>query len=153
MEQGKPVPNEILIGLLQQKIGEPDCVGKGWLLDGFPRTGAQAEAMLRAGIAADAFVVLGGFEKEPSCLVERCAQRRLDPATGRVYNLTSSLPEQEEAKERLISGDDTEERIKMRIKAFEEHTAAITGSFASIRKDVDAAHAQGPRSGGGLAFG
>jgi adenylate kinase family enzyme len=68
MEQGKLVPDEVIIGAVKERLALPDCQEKGWLLDGFPRTGAQAEALRSAGLNADVFLFLAVPDAE---LVER----------------------------------------------------------------------------------
>lgn len=144
MEQGTAVPPELLITMLRQKLAEPHCQAQGWLLDGFPRTGAQAKAMAQAGLTGNVTLLLTGFEGRSDLLVERCRQRRLDPETGQVYNLASNLaPSSEEVQERLVRGDDAEEKVQGRIKAFEQHAVAIAAAFEDTRRDVDGTSPQG----------
>ena len=75
MDAGKLVPDEIMIGIVKDRLIEPDCVKSGWLLDGFPRTPAQAEALVNAGISADCFIFLN---VPHDILVERVVGRRTD---------------------------------------------------------------------------
>jgi adenylate kinase len=58
MDAGKLVPDEVIIGIVKDRFEESDCVESGWLLDGFPRTPAQAEALANAGVSADCFIFL-----------------------------------------------------------------------------------------------
>jgi adenylate kinase len=75
--------------MVKAKLSEPEVKAKGWLLDGFPRTAAQAKAMADIGIKADAFVQL---EVPDSVLVERICLRRTDPVTGKIYHLKFNPP-------------------------------------------------------------
>jgi adenylate kinase len=68
-----------MIGVVVERLGKPDCTEKGWLLDGFPRTRAQADALSAAGYHPDQFIFLDVPDK---LLVERVVGRRTDPETG-----------------------------------------------------------------------
>eukprot|EP00636_Phaeomonas_parva_P018800 CAMPEP_0118874334 /NCGR_PEP_ID=MMETSP1163-20130328/15823_1 /TAXON_ID=124430 /ORGANISM="Phaeomonas parva, Strain CCMP2877" /LENGTH=126 /DNA_ID=CAMNT_0006809721 /DNA_START=99 /DNA_END=475 /DNA_ORIENTATION=- len=72
MESGQLVSDEIIIGIIKDRLAETDCQTKGWLLDGFPRTRAQADALAEAGITADIFLLL---DVPDSALVERVVGR------------------------------------------------------------------------------
>jgi adenylate kinase len=76
---GKLVPDDVIIGVVVERLGKPDCTEKGWLLDGFPRTRAQADALSAAGYHPDQFIFLDVPDK---LLVERVVGRRTDPETG-----------------------------------------------------------------------
>jgi adenylate kinase len=89
MSKGALVPDHVVIGMVKAKLSEPEVKAKGWLLDGFPRTAAQAKAMADIGIKADAFVQL---EVPDSVLVERICLRRTDPVTGKIYHLKFNPP-------------------------------------------------------------
>eukprot|EP00961_Rhodomonas_salina_P223353 3020394-Rhodomonas_salina.1 len=69
MKAGALVPDELIIDIVKDRLAQEDCATKGWLLDGFPRTGAQAEALKSAGIEASHFVLL---DVPDEILVERC---------------------------------------------------------------------------------
>ena len=69
MTKGALVPDELIIDIVKDRLAQPDCARKGWLLDGFPRTGVQAEAMKKAGITADHFILLNVPDQ---VLTERC---------------------------------------------------------------------------------
>ena len=90
MSQGKLVPDEVIIGAVKERLAQPDCQQKGWLLDGFPRTGAQAQALVDAGIHADTFIFLDVPDED---LIERVVGRRADPVTGKIYHMKFSPPE------------------------------------------------------------
>lgn len=82
------------------------------MLDGFPRTQAQAKALEEAGVKADCFLFLNVPD---DVLVERVVGRRTDPVTGKIYHMTFSPPESDEVASRLEQrSDDTEEKVKVR---------------------------------------
>lgn len=94
------MPDDVIIGIVKDRLKMSDCKRKGWLLDGFPRTGVQAEAMAKAGICADKCIFL---EVPNDILVERCEGRRTDPETGAIYHLKFNPPPNDPAvKKRLI---------------------------------------------------
>ncbi|GMH51027.1 hypothetical protein TL16_g10037 [Triparma laevis f. inornata] len=130
MNEGKLVTDEIIIGIIVERLAKPDCLEKGWLLDGFPRTRAQADALAGAGITADIFVFL---DVPDEILVERVVGRRTDPETGKIYHMTFSPPEDDEIEARLTQrGDDTEEKVKVRLEGFHSNIAAIIDVYHLI---------------------
>ncbi|KAL3792397.1 hypothetical protein ACHAWO_000978 [Cyclotella atomus] len=135
MDAGKLVPDEVIIGVVKDRLEESDCVECGWLLDGFPRTPAQAEALASAGVTADCFIFLNVPDE---VLVERVVGRRTDPETGKIYHMTFSPPEDEEILARLEQrSDDTEEKVKVRLEQFHANVEAVKGSYTDIAVEVD----------------
>jgi len=135
MDSGKLVPDEVIIGVVKDRLDESDCVESGWLLDGFPRTPAQAEALADAGVSADCFIFLNVPD---DVLVERVVGRRTDPETGKIYHMTFSPPEDEEILARLEQrSDDTEEKVKVRLEQFHANVDAVKGSYTDIAVEVD----------------
>eukprot|EP01006_Ploeotia_vitrea_P046339 TRINITY_DN67017_c6_g2_i1.p2 TRINITY_DN67017_c6_g2~~TRINITY_DN67017_c6_g2_i1.p2 ORF type:complete len:227 (-),score=133.93 TRINITY_DN67017_c6_g2_i1:29-688(-) len=135
MDKGELVPDEVIIGLVKEKLSSDECKEKGWLLDGFPRTKAQADALKEAGIIADAFVLL---DVPDEVLVERVIGRRTDPETGKIYHVKFNPPPSEEVANRLTQrSDDTEEAIKVRIAAFKRNCDAILGCYTDILTKLD----------------
>ncbi|GMI04639.1 hypothetical protein TrVE_jg1404 [Triparma verrucosa] len=134
MEAGELVSDEVIIGAVKERLAQQDCKTKGWLLDGFPRTRAQADALASAGITCDSFV----FLKVPDeILVERVVGRRTDPDTGKIYHLKFSPPPTEEIKKRLTHrADDTEEKVKVRLQAFHENVNSIASCYTSTMFEV-----------------
>lgn len=116
-------------------MAEDDCSKNGWLLDGFPRTQAQAKALEDAGITADCFL----FLKVPDeVLIERVVGRRTDPETGKIYHMTFSPPEDEKVKERLVQrSDDTEEKAEVRLEQFHANVDAVKDSYSDISVSID----------------
>jgi len=135
MDAGKLVPDEVIIGVVKDRLNESDCAENGWLLDGFPRTPAQADALAEAGISADSFIFLNVPDES---LIERVVGRRTDPVTGKIYHMTFSPPDDEEILARLEQrSDDTEEKVKVRLEQFHANVEAVKGSYSEIAFEVD----------------
>ena len=114
---------------------EEDCKSKGWLLDGFPRTQAQAQALADAGISGDCFIMLNVPNE---VLVERVVGRRTDPVTGDIYHMTFSPPTDPEVLGRLVQrSDDTEEKVKVRLEQYHANVEAVKGSYTDISVEID----------------
>ena len=90
MEKGELVPDELLIPLVADGLSATE---EGWLLDGFPRTQPQAQALKDSGVVPDVLLVLDVPDEE---LTGRCVDRRLDPISGKIYHLKNNPPEDEE---------------------------------------------------------
>ncbi|RME28384.1 MAG: adenylate kinase [Deltaproteobacteria bacterium] len=125
MSAGELVPDEVIIGMVRERIQEPDCA-RGFLLDGFPRTLPQAEALdaalSEAGIALDHVLVL---EVPDELIVQRITGRRMDPETGEIYHLEFKPPPPEIADRLVHRKDDTEEACRARLEAYHRQTAPI----------------------------
>lgn len=125
MKRGDLVPDEVVIGMVIERIGKPDAA-KGFILDGFPRTRAQAEAldvaMAKASIALDAVVLI---EVADDLIVERVTGRRSDPETGKIYHLKFSPPPADVADRLVHRKDDTEEAVRARLSKYHGETAPI----------------------------
>ena len=115
MKAGKLVPDEVVIGMILERIAKPDCAA-GFMLDGFPRTAPQAEALdaaLRAaGVELDAVVLI---EVPDALLEERAVGRRSDPETGAIYHLKYNPPPPDIAARLVHRKDDTIEAVQTRI--------------------------------------
>ncbi|MDY6891072.1 MAG: adenylate kinase, partial [Pseudomonadota bacterium] len=90
MDAGGLVSDEIIIGLVKQRIAEPDCAN-GFLFDGFPRTLPQADALKDAGVVIDAVVEIDVDDAE---IIKRMSGRRVHPASGRSYHVEFNPPQQ-----------------------------------------------------------
>lgn len=135
MDAGKLVPDEVIIGVVKDRLNEEDCRTKGWLLDGFPRTKAQADALAECGVTADCFIFL---DVPDEVLVERVVGRRTDPETGKIYHMTFSPPDDDEVTQRLVQrSDDTEEKVKVRLEQFHTNVDAVSGCYTDISVDID----------------
>ncbi|GAB0489821.1 hypothetical protein MMPV_001046 [Pyropia vietnamensis] len=130
MDAGKLVPDDVVIGMIVERLRDDDVAARGWLLDGFPRTGAQAAALAEAGVVPNAVLKLNvGVDT----LVRRVTGRRSDPETGKVYHLEFAPPPNDEVAARLICrSDDTAEKVRVRVAAFEEHASAIAGQYPNM---------------------
>jgi len=135
MDAGKLVPDDVIIGVVKDRLSEKDCMQNGWLLDGFPRTAAQADALAQSGICADCFIFLNVPDE---ILVERVVGRRTDPETGKIYHMTFSPPEDKAILDRLEQrSDDTEEKVKVRLEQFHTNVEAVKGSYSDISVEID----------------
>ena len=130
MDRGELVPDEIVIGIVKERLKQPDCE-KGFLLDGFPRTIKQAEAldeMLKElGKKIDAVIYIDVPEEE---VVKRIAYRRVCRNCGAVYNLIYSPPKEDNkcdkcGGELYQRDDDREEVVRQRFKVYMENTAPL----------------------------
>jgi len=135
MDSGKLVPDEVIINLIQDRMSEDDCKNCGWLLDGFPRTKVQADALKAGGVKADCFIFLNVPDEE---LVKRVCGRRTDPVTGQIYHTEYNPPPVGEIADRVTQrSDDTEEKVKVRLAAFHDNVAAVKGEFKDISVEID----------------
>lgn len=136
MDSGRLVPDEVIIGVVKERLKESDCQERGWLLDGFPRTQAQAQALANSGVEADCFLFLNVPDE---VLVERVVGRRTDPETGKIYHLTFAPPPDDAAVISRLQhrSDDTEEKVKVRLQQFHANVNAVKDSYADISVSVD----------------
>ena len=137
LDGGGVVPEEMLVELLVARVQATDCVQRGWVLDGFPRTPAEAEMVLAAGVQCDKLVVL---EVEDEVAQARSASRKTDPETGVTYNMDESPPESEEVLARLVTrNDDTEENMVERLDLFHQAVDGVLAHFADVSLSVNGA--------------
>ena len=120
MEAGLLVPDEVIIGLISERLQEPDAVS-GLLLDGYPRTIAQAEAL--AEVAKVSLVI--SIEVPDEAIVERIVGRRMDPETGMIYHIRFNPPPTEISTRVVQRKDDTEDTVRNRLLAYYEQTAPL----------------------------
>ena len=125
MKAGQLVPDEVVIGLVRERLA-PSDTEKGFRLEGFPRTVPQAEALSEAlktdGVELDAVLLL---EVPDSLIVERIVGRRSDPETGAIYHLTFNPPPADVIDRLVHRKDDTEEAVRSRLEAYHQMTAPI----------------------------
>lgn len=130
MKSGGLVPDEVVIGMAIERIGEADAE-KGFMLDGFPRTRPQAEALdaalAAAGVELDAVVLI---EVPDALIVERITGRRTDPETQRIYHLKFDPPPAEVEGRLVQRKDDTEEACRTRLEKYENETSPIIPFYA-----------------------
>ena len=135
MDSGALVSDDIIIGLVKERLTQPDCA-PGYLFDGFPRTIPQAEAMKDAGVALDYVLEIAVPD---SAIVDRMSGRRVHPASGRVYHVTHNPPKvagkDDVTGEDLIQrDDDKEETVKFRLKVYHDQTEVLLGYYGDLAK-------------------
>jgi len=133
MASGGLVSDEIIIGLVKERITESDCAN-GFLFDGFPRTIPQAEALLEAGVVIDHVMEIAVDDEE---IVSRLSGRRVHEASGRIYHVTYSPPKQagidDETGEPLIQrADDTEETVRKRLQVYHDQTEPLVAFYSKL---------------------
>ena len=139
MKAGKLVPDEVVIGMILERITKADCA-QGFMLDGFPRTRPQAaaldQALREAGVQLDAVVLI---EVPDALLEERAVGRRTDPETGTIYHLKYNPPPAEIAGRLVHRKDDTKDAVTTRIQKYHSETAPIVPFYMDqgILKRVD----------------
>lgn len=132
MDAGKLVSDDIIIGLVKERVKEADCKN-GYLLDGFPRTIPQADAMKENGIDVDYVVEIDVEDNE---IIQRLSGRRVHPSSGRTYHLIYNPPKVEgkddETGEDLVQRpDDSEETVKDRLKVYHDQTRPLVDYYSS----------------------
>jgi adenylate kinase len=139
MKAGTLVPDDIVIGMILERIQKPDAAA-GFMLDGFPRTTPQAkaldEALTKAGLALDAVVLM---EVPDELIIERVTGRRTDPVTGTIYHLTYNPPPANIADRVQQRKDDTHEVCTERLAKYHSETTPIVPFYEAkgILKRVD----------------
>jgi adenylate kinase len=141
MDEGKLVSDELIIGLVKERITQADCAG-GFLLDGFPRTIPQADAMKDAGIKVDHVIE---FDVNDEVIVERMSGRRVHPGSGRVYHLRYNPPKVEgkddETGEGLaIRPDDQEQTVRKRLGIYHDQTKPLVDYYTELASTGDCAY-------------
>lgn len=126
MESGGLVSDEIIMALVKERLKQPDCAN-GFLLDGFPRTIVQAEALKESGIFLDHVVEIVADDEE---IIQRISGRRIHQPSGRVYHIINHPPQ--EAGKDDITGepliqrdDDKEDTIRKRLEVYKNQTAPL----------------------------
>ncbi|OQY08434.1 MAG: adenylate kinase [Desulfobacteraceae bacterium 4572_123] len=140
MDTGGLVSDDIIIGLVKERIKEPDCKN-GFLFDGFPRTIPQADAMKDAGVSIDAVVDIDVPDEE---IIRRMGGRRVHLASGRTYHLIFNPPREEgrddETGEPLIQrDDDMEETVRKRLDVYHAQTEPLIDYYKKWKASGDAA--------------
>ena len=130
MDSGGLVPDDVIIGLVKERIKESDCA-KGFLFDGFPRTIPQADAMKEAGVGIDAVVEIDVPDGE---IIKRMSGRRVHLASGRTYHVLYNPPKvdgkDDETGEDLIQrDDDKEETVRKRLEVYHAQTEPLVDYY------------------------
>lgn len=132
MDAGGLVSDEIIIGLVQDRLKQPDC-SKGYLFDGFPRTIPQADALKQAHVALDFVIEIAVPEAD---IIDRMSGRRVHPASGRSYHLRFNPPKVAEhddlTGEPLVQrDDDKEETVRHRLKVYRDQTRPLVDYYSN----------------------
>jgi adenylate kinase len=138
MDRGELVSDDIIIGLVKERIQSPDCQ-KGFLFDGFPRTIPQAEAMKTAGVRIEHVVELA---VDDSVIIERMSGRRMHQASGRTYHVKYNPPKvagkDDVTGEALIQrDDDKEETVRKRLDVYHSQTEPLVAYYAKWAEKGD----------------
>ena len=131
MDAGKLVPDEVIIGIINERLQEPDCAN-GFILDGVPRTIAQAEALEKAGIKFDDVI---SIEISDEVIMERMSGRRVCESCGASYHLVAVPPKQEgicdKCGGKLVQRkDDAPETVKARLEVYHRETEPLKAFYA-----------------------
>lgn len=130
MDAGQLVSDDIIIGLVKERLKQPDCAN-GYLFDGFPRTIAQADAMKDSGVAIDYVLEI---DVPDEMILERMTGRRSHPASGRVYHVKFNPPKVADVDdvtgEPLIQRDDDKaETVQKRLEVYHNQTEVLLGYY------------------------
>lgn len=133
MDAGQLVSDDLIIGLVQERVKEDDCK-EGFLLDGFPRTIPQANAMLEVGIDVDHVVEL---QVDDEVIVKRMAGRRVHPGSGRVYHVEYNPPKVEgkddvTGENLAIRPDDEESTVRKRLGIYHDQTEPLVAFYQDL---------------------
>lgn len=132
MDEGKLVPDELTVALVKDRIAQPDCVN-GFLLDGFPRTIPQADALKEAGVKID-FVL--EFDVADEVIVERMSGRRVHQPSGRTYHVVYNPPKVEgkddvTGEDLIIRQDDKPETVLERLAIYHKQTKPLIAYYSA----------------------
>lgn len=130
MDAGQLVSDELIIGLVKERVAQDDCK-PGFLLDGFPRTIPQADAMKENGIAVDHVLEFDVPDEE---IVKRMAGRRVHSGSGRTYHIVYNPPKVEgkddvTGEDLVVRDDDKEETVRARLGVYHEQTAPLINYY------------------------
>jgi len=139
MDAGQLVSDDIIIGLVKERLKEPDA-RNGYLFDGFPRTIPQAEAMRNSGVDLDYVLEIAVDNGE---IIQRMSGRRVHPASGRTYHIVFNPPKvpgkDDVTGEPLIQrDDDKEETVRKRLEVYEQQTRPLVDYYAKWASQGDA---------------
>jgi adenylate kinase len=139
MDAGALVSDDIIIGLVKERLQQPDCAN-GFLFDGFPRTIAQADAMKAADVKLDAVLEI---DVPDSAIIDRMSGRRVHMASGRSYHLQYNPPKvaglDDVSGEPLIQrDDDKEETVRKRLEVYQNQTRPLVAYYADWAATGDA---------------
>lgn len=140
MDSGGLVSDDIIIGLVKERIKEPDCE-KGFLFDGFPRTIPQADALKDAGVTIDAVVDIDVPDEE---IIKRMSGRRVHLSSGRTYHVVFNPPKVEgkddaTGEDLIQRDDDQEETVRKRLDVYHAQTEPLVNYYKNWEKSGNSA--------------
>ena len=135
MDQGMLVPDDVIIGIVGERVAQADCAN-GFILDGMPRTIPQAQALEDNGIQVDCVV---SIEIDDAVIEPRMTGRRVCGSCGSSYHITANPPKLEGTCDAcgaplVIRKDDTPETVRHRLKVYHEQTEALKGFYEKLGK-------------------
>ena len=135
VESGRLVPDEVIIGIVNERLAEPDCTN-GYILDGMPRTIPQAEALVEGGVEIDWAL---SIEIADETIVERMSGRRTCPDCGASYHVVNSPSKVEGVCDKcgaalVIRADDQPETVKARLATYHQETEPLKDFYAKLGK-------------------
>jgi adenylate kinase len=135
MDAGGLVSDDLIIGLIKDRLSQPDCVN-GVLFDGFPRTIPQAEALLKAGLEIDHVLEIAVDDEE---IVQRMSGRRVHEGSGRIYHVQHNPPKIEGVDdvtgEPLVQRkDDVEETVRHRLSVYHSQTKPLVAFYSELSR-------------------
>ncbi len=137
VESGRLVPDDVIIGIIQERLAQPDCAN-GYILDGVPRTIPQAEAMEKMGVVIDKAL---SIEVEDDTIVERMSGRRTCKSCSRTFHVVSNPPKKEGVcdfcgGELGVRKDDAPETVRARLATYHRDTEPLKAFYAERGKLV-----------------
>ena len=134
MDAGKLVPDEVVNGLVAERLAQPDCE-KGFIMDGFPRTVVQAktldEILAKLGKKIEKVIALNVPDSD---IIERITGRRTSKLTGKIYHIKFNPPVDEKEKDLVQRADDTEEVVVKRLETYHSQTAPVLDYYKEQNK-------------------
>ena len=133
MDAGILVSDEIIVGLVEERIASSDC-SEGFLFDGFPRTIPQAEALVQRNIKIDAVVEIDVPDQD---IIDRMSGRRMHPASGRNYHIVHNPPKKEgkddvTGEDLILREDDKPDTVKDRLKVYADQTSPLIEFYSDL---------------------
>ena len=134
MDAGKLVPDEVVNGLVAERLAQPDCE-KGFIMDGFPRTVVQAktldEILAKLGKKIEKVIALNVPDSD---IIERITGRRTSKLTGKIYHIKFNPPVDEKEEDLVQRADDTEEVVVKRLETYHSQTAPVLDYYKEQNK-------------------
>jgi adenylate kinase len=133
MDAGRLVSDDIIIGLVRERLKQPDCA-RGYLFDGFPRTIPQAEALKTEGMALDYVLEIDVPDDE---IITRMSGRRVHPGSGRVYHVQFNPPrvadhDDDTGEPLILRDDDKPETVKHRLEVYRKQTRPLVDYYKAL---------------------